>query len=125
MNNAAFRESRQLLTEDNGSRRGERSFELTLPGLAKGLEASGRRFQERITIQSISSQVAYFSTFADLNIGSRVTLSLEIPRTLMLEKQLLLAVSGSVSRVEQEKNSIGFKRVKLLLERRFRLQPVD
>lgn len=100
----------------------ERAFDMSLIGLAKGLDAVGQHFQEQVTLQSISAQTAAFSTFINLIIGSRVTLTLDIPRTLMLEKPLTLVISGSVCRIDQQNGSAGFKRVKLLLDRGFRLR---
>ncbi len=103
----------------------ERTFDLTLSGSARGQDISGRRFQEKVTIQSISSQKAVFALFVDQNIGSRVTLTVDIPRTLMLGEPMRLVITGLVHSIERDRTAAGLKRVRLRLDRRFRMQAAD
>ncbi|MCK7469665.1 MAG: hypothetical protein MZU95_01805 [Desulfomicrobium escambiense] len=79
-----------------GRRREERSFELSLPALVKGLDAAGRKFEERTAVCGISAQEVSFRLKARLIIDSRVTLFLDIPRTLILESPLRMVLSGAV-----------------------------
>ncbi len=98
----------------------ERSFELTLPALVKGLDAAGRKFEERTSVCAISAQEASFRLKTRLGIDSRVTLFLDIPRTLILESPLRLVLSGAVVYVrleEGEKTQFIVAR----LDRAFRL----
>jgi hypothetical protein len=103
-----------------GPRR-ERSFELSLPGVVRGTDALGRRFEERTATCSLSAQEATFRINAPLLIGAKVNLALEIPRTLILEKPMKLQVSGAIVYVRSE---IGNGKVQLAivrLERGFKL----
>jgi hypothetical protein len=105
------------------SPRRERSFELSLPGVVRGTDALGRRFEERTATCSLSAQEATFRLNAPLLIGAKINLALEVPRTLILEKPMKLQVSGSVVYVRSE---IGNGKVQLAivrLEKGFRLIP--
>ncbi len=101
----------------------ERSFDLTLPGLVRGQDASGRVFEERTEIRAISAQEAVFPLGAPLQAGARVALALDIPRTLILEKPLRLLVSGAVASVGRGAGGEGRQMVALALDRAFRLAP--
>jgi hypothetical protein len=101
----------------------ERSFALSLPALVKGLDAAGRRFEEHSAICGISAQEASFRLRAPVLIGARVTLALDIPRTLMLERSLKLVVSGSVVFVQSEKENGKTQIIVARLDRGFRLHP--
>jgi hypothetical protein len=76
--------------------RRERAFDLSLPVLVSGQDASGRRFEERTDISSISAQEVSFRLRTRILVGSKIVLNLEVPRTLILEKPLRLLLSGSV-----------------------------
>ncbi len=101
----------------------ERTFELSLPALVKGLDATGRRFEQRTQINSISAQEVSFKLKSPVVIGAKVTLAMDIPRTLILEKPLRLLVKGAVvhacSAEENGKNQL----VTVRLDRSFRLHP--
>jgi hypothetical protein len=101
----------------------ERSFELTLPALVKGLDAAGRKFEEQTTVCGISAQEASFRLKARLGIDSRVTLFLDIPRTLILESPLRMVLSGAVVYVRLESGSDKSQFVVVRLDRGFRLHP--
>jgi hypothetical protein len=101
----------------------ERMFELSLPALVKGLDARGKRFEERTQISTISAQEVSFRLNARLLIGSKTTISLEIPRTLILESPLRLLVTGVVTYVRSETDNGKSQYVSIHLDRSFRLQP--
>lgn len=103
----------------------ERTFDLTLSGSARGQDMTGRRFQEKVTIRSISSQKVVFTLLADPNIGTRITLTVDIPRTLMLGEPMRLVITGLVHALERDRTSSGHKKVRLGLDRRFRVQTAD
>ena len=105
----------------NGKR--ERSFELSLPALVKGLDAAGRKFEERSAVCAISAQEVSFRLKARLIIGSRVTLFLDIPRTLILESPLRMILSGAVVYVRFEEGNGKQQLVVARLDRGFRLHP--
>jgi len=101
----------------------ERTFELSLPALVKGLDARGKRFEEPTQIASISAQEVSFRLNARLLIGSKTTVSLDIPRTLILESPLRLLVTGAVIYVRSEATNGKSQYVSILLDRSFRLSP--
>ncbi len=101
----------------------ERSFELSLPALVKGLDAAGRKFEERTSVCGISAQEVSFRLKARMTIDSRVTLFLDIPRTLILESPLRMVLSGAVVYVRFEEKNDRLQFVVVRLDRGFRLHP--
>jgi len=101
----------------------ERIFELSIPVLVKGLDAAGRKFEERTSVCGISAQEVSFRLKARLIIDSRVTLFLDIPRTLILETPLRMVLSGAVVYVRYEEASTGQQFIVVRLDRGFRLHP--
>ena len=101
----------------------ERSFELSLPALVKGLDAAGRKFEERTSVCGISAQEVSFRLKARLMIDSRVTLFLDIPRTLILESPLRMVLSGAVVYVRFEEKNEKPQFIVVRLDRGFRLHP--
>lgn len=100
----------------------ERAFDLSLPARVTGLDAVGRRFEERTEICSISAQEASFRLQTRLLIGSKVLLHLEVPRTLILEKPLRLMLSGTVVFVKSEDSRGKKQYVSARLDRGYKLQ---
>lgn len=117
----SFHEPIPLGPDRNGKR--ERSFELSLPALIKGLDAAGRKFEERSAVCAISAQEVSFRLKARLIIGSRVTLFLDIPRTLILESPLRMVLSGAVVYVRFEEGNGKQQFIVVRLDRGFRLHP--
>ena len=101
----------------------ERSFELALPALVKGLDAAGRKFEERTLVCGISAQEVSFRLKSRLLIDSRVTLFLDIPRTLILESPLRMVLSGGVVYVRLEQKAEKTQFLVIRLDRGFRLHP--
>jgi hypothetical protein len=101
----------------------ERSFELSLPALVKGLDATGRKFEERTSVCGISAQEVSLRLKARLMIDSRVTLFLDIPRTLILESPLRMVLSGAVVYVRLEEKADKTQLLVVRLDRGFRLHP--
>jgi hypothetical protein len=101
----------------------ERSFELSLPALVKGLDATGRKFEERTSVSGISAQEVSLRLKARLMIDSRVTLFLDIPRTLILESPLRMVLSGAVVYVRLEEKADKTQFLVVRLDRGFRLHP--
>jgi hypothetical protein len=102
----------------------ERSFELTLPALITGIDAFGDEFQEYTELISLSSQEAIFKLDSKVIIGSKLTLSLDIPKTLFLENQLKLEMSGSVSFVRAEQDDIKKQMIILRLTNIYKIRSV-
>ena len=101
----------------------ERTFELSLPALVKGLDAAGRKFEERTSVCGISAQEVSLRLKARLTIDSRVTLFLDIPRTLILESPLRMVLSGAVVYVRLEEKADKTQFLVVRLDRGFRLHP--
>ena len=100
----------------------ERAFELSIPARVTGLDAVGRKFEERTEICMISAQEASFRLQTRLMIGSKVLLNLDVPRTIILEKPLRLLLSGTVVFVRSE-DKLGKKQyLSARLDRGYKLQ---
>jgi hypothetical protein len=100
----------------------ERAFDLSLPARVTGLDAVGRKFEERTEICSISAQEASFRLQTRLLIGSKVLLNLDVPRTIILEKPLRLLLSGTVVFVKAEDTRGKKQYLAARLDRGFKLQ---
>lgn len=100
----------------------ERAFELSLPAMVTGLDAVGRKFEERTEICSISAQEASFRLQTRLMIGSKVLLNLDVPRTIILEKPLRLMLSGTVVFVKSEDSRGRKQYLAARLDRGYKLQ---
>ena len=99
----------------------ERSFELSLPILVTGIEASGNEFQEYSELASISSQEAIFFLNSGVTIGSRLKLSLDIPKTILLENDLKLELTGRVIYVKAEQNNEKKQLIVLRLDKKYKI----
>lgn len=102
----------------------ERSFELSLPTLVMGIDAVGNEFQEYTELISLSSQEAIFKLDSKVIIGSKLTMSLDIPKTLFLENQLKLEMSGNVRFVKAEQNDSKKQLIILRLNKNYKINPI-
>jgi len=101
----------------------ERSFKLSLPTLVSGVNAQGQEFKEKTHITSISSQNALFLLKSKVLIGTPLLLSLDVPKTLILENRLSLQLSGEVILVKHGTDGIKKQLVALQLNRSFKIHP--
>jgi hypothetical protein len=105
-----------------GAGKKERAFELSLPALVTGMDVLENKFKEKTQILSISSEEATILLRSRVTVGSKLDLSLEIPKTLILESHLKLQISGTVILTQTEPAQGGKKRlVSIRLDKRFRL----
>lgn len=102
----------------------ERSFELPLPILVSGLDASGKEVKEYTQLVSISSQEATFQLNSKVMIGSRLNLFVDIPKTYFLENNLKLEASGKVTFIKAEQDSKKKQLVFLRLEKSYRIRSI-
>jgi hypothetical protein len=100
----------------------ERSFELSLPALVTGQDVRGKEFEEKTKILSISAQNALFWLKSKVLIGTSLSLSLQIPKTLILENRLNLMVSGKVALVQANTNKANHQLVSIQLDRAFKIK---
>ncbi len=103
----------------------ERSFELSLPALVSGQDAHGREFKEDTKILSISAQNALFWLKSKILIDTSLNLSLQIPKTIVLENRLSLTVSGRVNLVQGNTNNKNSQLVSMQLEKSFKIKPSE
>jgi hypothetical protein len=112
----------QSVTRD-GKR--ERAFELSLPAVVTGIDTSDNRFREKTMLVSISSEEATVRLRSKVEPGIKLKISLEIPKTLILQNQLRLQLTGTVAPGAADALQPGRKQdVLLRLDRKFRLLPV-
>ncbi len=102
--------------------RRERHFELSLNVLVRGTNAKGEDFEERTKISSISAQEASLWLKNKVTIGTNVNLSLDVPKTLVLESHLNLHVSGEVKYVQRGVNNKRLQLITLHLNKLFKIQ---
>ncbi|MCK4557548.1 MAG: hypothetical protein KAU47_08515 [Candidatus Aminicenantes bacterium] len=102
----------------------ERIFELSLPALIAGINAVGEEFQEYSELISLSSQEAIFKLDSNVIIGSKLNLSLDIPKTLFLENQLKVEISGNVRFAKAEQNDSKRQLIILRLNNIYKIRSV-
>lgn len=103
----------------------ERAFELSLPALVTGLDVLENRFREKTLVTSISSEEATVWLRSQVPIGAKLDISLDIPKTLILESSLKLHLTGTVLLIQTSSARNGKKQlVSLRLDRKFKLLPV-
>jgi len=105
------------------TRKREQSFELSLPALVKGFDASEREFSEQTEVSSLSAQEAVLCLQSKVMIGTKLLLCLRVPQTFFLEKRFDLCLSGTVAFV---KSDVSIKSrsqlVSVKLDRIFQIQ---
>ena len=103
----------------------ERAFELSLPAVVTGLDRAEKRIREKTMLVSISAEEATVRLRSKVEPGLRLKISLEIPKTLILQNQLRLSLTGTVTSEPADDPGAGRKPAVLLrLDRKFRLQPI-
>ncbi len=86
----------------------ERQFELSLPAKIRGTDALEREFTEETRISHLSADEVTFWLRSKVMIGTKLLLSLAVPKTFLLEKPLQLSLSGTVCFVKADM-SVGRK----------------
>ena len=103
----------------------ERAFDLSLPALVTGLDVMENRFREKTLISSISAEEATVWLRSQVTIGTKLDISLDIPKTLILENSLKLQLSGTVKVSQMDSTRPGKKQlVSLQLDKKFKLLPI-
>jgi c-di-GMP-binding flagellar brake protein YcgR len=83
------------------NRRKELRFELPLPIIVEGKLPLGKRFKEAATLKNISSGGAYFCLGAGLVVGTKLTLTIDVPEALNEDRALALRIAGKIIRLEK------------------------
>jgi hypothetical protein len=103
----------------------ERAFDLSLPALVTGLDALENRFREKTVINTISSEEATVWLRSAVPVGAKLDISLDIPKTLILESSLKLQLTGTVLLTQADSPRNGKKQlVSLRLDKKFKLLPI-
>jgi len=103
----------------------ERAFELSLPALVIGMDTLENRFREKTQITSISSEEATIWLRSHVPVGAKLDISLDIPKTLILENSLKLHLTGTVLLTQPNSSPNGKKQlVSLRLDKKFKLLPI-
>ena len=102
----------------------ERCFDLSLSVNVNGIDAEGLDFEETTELSTISSQEAVFWLKNKVVIGSKLVLSLNVPKTLILENQLNLIVSGEVIFASTDPSNQNKQLVSIQLDRLYKIQPI-
>jgi len=89
----------------------ERSFDLLLPALVTGCDARGISFTEKTKLSKISSQEA--------------VIRIKIPKTIILEKNLNLTISGKVSSASMDSIKKERQLISLQLDKIFKIYPIS
>lgn len=97
-------------------------FNLPLPTLVSGEDASGRSFQERTVLFYISDHGASFNLKSVLAIGARLKLVIDLPPSLAEDKNLKLVIKGRVALIEDQGAHSDRQRVSLRFESRYIIQ---
>jgi hypothetical protein len=103
----------------------ERSFILHLPALISGCDARGDNFKEKTKLSRISSQEVVIRMKNKVLLGTKLDLSLKIPKTLILENNLNLTISGKVSSASRDSTKKEQQLVSLQLDKIFKIYPIS
>jgi hypothetical protein len=101
----------------------ERAFELSLHASVTGVNALDKEFEEETCVSSISSQEAFFSLNSKVTLGSKLGISLDIPRTLVLEKRLKVLLTGTVISIQAKTGNQKKQRIALKLDKKYKILP--
>jgi hypothetical protein len=104
--------------------RSERCFDLSLPAMITGVNALGKEFEEQTELSSISSEEAILVLKNRVMIGTPLTLSLNVPKTLILENQLNLIVTGEVVFATSDPSQKGKQLISVRLDKLYKIQPI-
>jgi len=100
----------------------EECFSLSLIAHIQGRDAVGVKFVEKTSLREISSEKAAFELKTRILIGTKLTLSLFVPKTLILGNPLILTVTGEVIKAEKDSNKQNEQNVHLKLTKNFDIQ---
>lgn len=103
----------------------ERSFDLHTPLLVSGMDASENEFHEQTQLTSISSQQATFILNTNVLIGSRLNLTVDIPKTNTLGRQLKLLLTGVVIFIKGEKNNRKKQIISVRLDKKYKIRSLS
>lgn len=101
-------------------RRREWRLALPLKADVEGTLPDGSKFKEKTTLNNISSTGAYFNLTANITIGSRLKLTINLPSSLTEGKKVNLQLKGKAVRLEQPESKEKRKGIALQFDKEFK-----
>lgn len=98
-------------------------FELGLPLRVLGRDASGRDFEERTVLETMSFAAAVFELRNPVTRGADLKLIVKLPPKLSEAGELILAIRGRIATVGPAGPDGKGRRVSLKLESRYVIKP--
>jgi hypothetical protein len=100
----------------------ERGFKLPLRTWVEGLDCSGKPFREETILAYISNRGASFSLDAEVALGAKLRLSIDLPPKLAGGGDLNLVLKGRVVFIEATPGKNTRQKISLKLESRYLIQ---
>lgn len=100
-------------------------FNLPLPTVVEGHDATGRIFQEKTVLFYISHHGASFNLANSIALGSKLKLIIDLPPSLAEDKNLKLVINGKVALVEANSSQPAKQRVSLRFENKYFIKADD
>ncbi len=94
-------------------------FNLPLPTVVEGRDATGRSFLEKTVLYYISHHGASFNLINPVALGSKLKLIIDLPPSLSDDQNLKLVINGKVALVEANQTHYSRQRVSLRFENRY------
>jgi hypothetical protein len=94
-------------------------FNLPLPTIVEGRDATGRSFQEKTVLFYISHHGASFNLGNVIALGSKLKLIIDLPPSLSEDQNLKLVINGKVALIEAHHSQQFRQRVSLRFENRY------
>ena len=112
---------------NDGRKAGDRKFVMDLPALVQGIAERDRGFVEQAVVSTICAEEAVVHLKTKVEPGTKVRLSLHVPRTFLLETPLDLNLTGTVADAagSKGKSRRGKTAVRIRLDRSFRILPAS
>ena len=97
----------------------ETGFNLPLPTLVQGIDASGKIFQEKTVLSYISNSGSSFWLNTKVSSGIELRLTVDLPSKLSDDKDLKLVIKGEVIFLESPKKENSKLRVSLKFNNKY------
>ena len=102
----------------------EKDFDLFLPAVVSGIDAKGIEFNEKTELSSMSSLIAHFGLKSKVTIGTKLFVVLNIPKTLILENQLKLRISGNVIFAKADEDLVNKPLISIDLDKTYKIHSI-
>ncbi len=102
----------------------EKDFDLFLPAVVSGIDAKGIEFNEKTELSSMSALKAHFGLKSKVTIGTKLIVVLNIPKTLILENQLKLRISGNVIFAKADEDLESKPLISINLDKTYKIHPI-